>query len=82
LIGIAGTILGAMLGVAICWVLDHYRLIQLPLDVYFVPYLPFRVKIDDFLVITSTAMLISFLSTLYPALRAARIRPTEALRYE
>ena len=82
LIGVAGTILGAALGITICWILDHYRLIQLPLDVYFVPYLPFRVKADDFLMITSTSMLISFLSTLYPALRASRLRPTEALRYE
>jgi lipoprotein-releasing system permease protein len=82
LIGIAGTTIGAILGVTSSWILDHYRVIQLPLDVYFIPYLPFRVRPDDFLMVTTTALIISFLSTLYPALRASRIRPAEALRYE
>jgi lipoprotein-releasing system permease protein len=82
LIGVAGTILGALLGVAGSWLMDHYRVIQLPLDVYFIPYLPFRVRPVDFATITLTALAISFVSTLYPALRASRINPAEALRYE
>src|SRR5262249_5123870 len=82
LIGIAGTILGAFLGISICWVMDHYRIIKLPLDVYFIPYLPFRIRLTDFMLIISTALLISFCSTLYPAIRASRIQPAEALRYE
>ncbi len=82
LIGVAGTFVGALLGVAGSWVMDHYRVIQLPLDVYFIPYLPFRVRPVDFFLITVTAVAISFVSTLYPALRASRINPTEALRYE
>lgn len=82
LIGVAGTVLGALLGVAGSWLMDHYRVIQLPLDVYFIPYLPFRVRPIDFATITLTALAISFVSTLYPALRASRINPAEALRYE
>jgi lipoprotein-releasing system permease protein len=82
LIGVAGTILGALLGVAGSWLMDHYKVIQLPLDVYFIPYLPFRVRPVDFATITLTAFAISFVSTLYPALRASRINPAEALRYE
>ncbi|MCI0412512.1 lipoprotein-releasing ABC transporter permease subunit [bacterium] len=82
LIGVAGTIVGALLGVVGSWVMDHYRVIQLPLDVYFIPYLPFRVRPVDFVLITVTAVAISFVSTLYPALRASRINPAEALRYE
>lgn len=82
LIGIAGTVVGALLGVVGSWIMDHYRVIQLPLDVYFIPYLPFRVRPVDFAVITLTALAISFVSTLYPALRASRINPAEALRYE
>jgi len=82
LIGIAGTILGAFLGVTISWFMDHYRVIKLPLDVYFIPYLPFHVRGSDFLIITFTALLISFGSTLYPALRASHINHAEALRYE
>ncbi|HSE40261.1 MAG TPA: FtsX-like permease family protein, partial [Acidobacteriota bacterium] len=82
LIGIAGTILGGILGVTTSWIMDHYKVIQLPLDVYFIPYLPFRLRIEDIVVITTTALVISFLSTLYPALRASKINPAEALRYE
>jgi lipoprotein-releasing system permease protein len=82
LIGIAGTFLGAVLGVTSSWLMDHFRVIKLPLDVYFVPYLPFHVRVTDFFMVTCTALLISFFSTLYPALRASRINPAEALRYE
>lgn len=82
LIGIVGTILGAILGVSISWLMDHYRVIQLPLDVYYIPYLPFHIRTVDFMIITVTALLISFISTLYPALRASHINPAEALRYE
>jgi len=82
LVGIAGTALGALLGLSLSWILDRYQLIKLPLDVYFIPYLPFRVRPGDFLMIVCTALLISFLSTLYPAGRASRINPAESLRYE
>ena len=82
LLGIAGTALGALLGITVSWILNRYQVIKLPLDVYFIPYLPFHIRPGDFLVIISTALLISFLSTLYPASRASRINPAESLRYE
>lgn len=82
LIGVAGTIIGATLGLTTSFFMDHYQVIKLPLDVYFIPYLPFRVRFTDFFLVTGTAVLISFLSTLYPALRASGINPAEALRYE
>lgn len=82
ILGIIGTTIGAILGVAISYVMDHYQVIKLPLDVYFIPYLPFRIRAGDFAMIISTALLISFISTLYPAVRASRINPSEALRYE
>jgi lipoprotein-releasing system permease protein len=82
LIGIAGTIIGAILGIVTSFIMDHYKVIQLPLDVYFIPYLPFRLRIEDVAAVTATALVISFLSTLYPAIRASKINPAEALRYE
>lgn len=82
LIGLAGTALGCGVGLGLAWVLDTYRLVPLPADVYFIPYVPFHVRPVDFALIASTALVVSFLATIYPAWRASRLDPVEALRYE
>ncbi|HKY33370.1 MAG TPA: ABC transporter permease [Candidatus Polarisedimenticolia bacterium] len=82
LIGVTGTTAGCLAGLGTAWVLDAYRLVPLPADVYFIPYVPFRVRPVDFAAIASTALAISFLATLYPAWKASRLDPVEALRYE
>jgi lipoprotein-releasing system permease protein len=50
--------------------------------VYSIPYVPFHVKILDVVLICGTALLISFVATLYPARSASRLDPVEVLRYE
>ena len=82
MIGVAGTILGCLFGLGSAWILDTYRLVPLPADVYFIPYVPFRVRPVDFTAVAVTALLVSFLATLYPAWKASRLDPVEALRYE
>ena len=82
LIGIAGTAIGCILGVSLCWVLDTYRIVQLQPEVYSIPYVPFHVRPSDVALVAATAILISFLATLYPARSAARLDPVEVLRYE
>ena len=52
------------------------------LDVYFISYLPSQLLWSDVAMITSSALLLSFLATIYPAIRASKIQPAEALRYE
>lgn len=81
-IGIAGTVLGDVLGVGISWLLDHYRLIRLEPEIYSIPFVPFHVRTLDVLLVSFTAIVISYLATLYPASRAARLDPVEVLRYE
>jgi lipoprotein-releasing system permease protein len=81
-IGTIGTIVGASAGTAIAWMLDYYRVISIPGDVYQVTYLPFRVLPWDLTLVVSGAVLVCFLATLYPSRQAARLDPAQALRYE
>lgn len=81
-IGITGTLVGCVLGIGTSVVADHYRLVRLPEQVYYLSHLPFTVRPLDFSLVALTAVVVSFLATLYPAWRASRLDPVEALRYE
>jgi len=81
-IGLIGTATGLMLGIGVSWLADHYRIISLPAEVYYLSHVPFVVRPVDFTVIALLAVTISFVATLYPAWRASRLDPVEALRYE
>lgn len=82
IIGIVGTFLGLLLGLAMCWVQQTFNLVSLPPEIYFIDSLPVIVDIKDVLVVGVLAIVISFLATIYPARRAARLYPVEILRYE
>ncbi len=82
MIGTVGTTVGALCGLALCWVLDTYRLIQIPMDVYQVSYVPFVVQPFDFALVVVSAILICFVATIYPSRQASRLDPVQALRFE
>lgn len=90
LIGLIGTSIGLALGVLLShWVTPMVQLIErsfgiqfLHSDVYPITYLPSELVFTDVAKVVVTALLISFFVTLYPAWRAARIQPADALRYE
>ncbi len=82
IIGLVGTGLGSLLGMLAVWYLDTFQIFQLEPQVYSIPYVPFRSHWADVLLVSVTALLVSFFATLYPARSAASLDPIKALRNE
>ena len=81
IIGAVGTAVGAACGVAVSYLADRYRWIQVS-DVYEVTWLPFRVEPSNFLLVVLGSLAVCLLATLYPSRQASRLDPAEALRYQ
>ena len=89
-IGVAGTLIGLGLGVVFCVYIEEIKLMvqfltntQLfPAEIYFLSQLPAKIDWTEVATIVAMALGLTFLAALYPAWRAARIDPAEALRYE
>jgi lipoprotein-releasing system permease protein len=90
IIGIVGIILGSLGGLVFTWNLQPIsgfveRLLGIqffPPDVYFIDQLPAQLNVRDICLIILTALVVSFLATLYPAWNASKLDPVVALRYE
>jgi lipoprotein-releasing system permease protein len=89
-LGVLGVATGTLLGSLGAWQIDAlvagleslmgFQL--LPKGIYLIERLPSDLRLTDVLQISLTAMLLSFLATLYPSWQAARVQPAEALRHD
>ncbi|MBU3911655.1 MAG: lipoprotein-releasing ABC transporter permease subunit [Candidatus Omnitrophica bacterium] len=82
LIGFLGTAIGGACGFVLCYILKTYQFIKLPRDIYYIDRLPVNLNINDAITVIISAMMITLISTVYPAWQAARLQPVDALRYE
>jgi lipoprotein-releasing system permease protein len=80
MIGVVGTALGLLLGLATALALDTYKLIPLNPEVYFIDHLPVARQPLDIAVTVVASLLIAAAATIYPALQASRLLPVEAMR--
>jgi lipoprotein-releasing system permease protein len=89
-IGVVGTLAGFVLGVVICLNVEHIRqffswisgTVLFNPELYFLSQLPARMDAGETFSVILMALVLSFIATLFPAWRAARLDPVEALRYE
>jgi lipoprotein-releasing system permease protein len=90
MIGVIGTVLGVVGGIVLTLNLELilsaierlFGVQLLPEDVYYITGLPTDMQASDIVIIAIVALAMAFVATLYPAWRASRTAPAEALRYE
>jgi lipoprotein-releasing system permease protein len=81
-IGVVGTVLGLVTGLAVAYIVDRSGWIRINPAVYFIDHLPVHVEATDVLVVVAASILVAVVATLYPSRSAARLTPVEAIRHE
>jgi lipoprotein-releasing system permease protein len=81
-IGIVGTFLGVLLGLAISVLIQEYRFIELPKDVFLISTVPVRIYLSNFTLVAFASLLVCLVASIYPARQAAKLDPVEIIRYE
>ena len=76
-----GIVLGILLACLLCWIIATFNIVELPGDIYYLTKVPVRMQWADILVVVGGSYLICFVAGLYPALKASRVHPTDAIRY-
>lgn len=82
MVGFVGSTAGVLLGVTLCYIQFHWRLIPLPGDIYFIDTLPILINPFDVIGVYLAANVIAWLTTVYPAWKASKMLPAESIRFE
>ena len=81
LIAMTGISLGVLLGVGISIFISIYPVVELPADIYYVTKVPVELKLRNILATAAVSYALCMLSAVYPALRASKVSPVDAIRY-
>ena len=76
-----GIVIGLLLAGLLCWIIATFNIVELPGDIYYLTKVPVRIQFWDIVAVVSGSYLICFVAGLYPALKASRVNPTDAIRY-
>ena len=82
MIGLAGAIIGSFLALLLAWMQNNFKIITLPEDIYFMDFIPMDVSIFDVFSIAIISIVCAIFAAIWPTIRAERIEPADALRYE
>jgi lipoprotein-releasing system permease protein len=81
IIGGAGVVMGLVLGLILCFIIWRYPIVELPSDIYYLSRVPVSIQLWDVVAVVVMGVLLSLLATVYPAFRAAKVNPVEAIHY-
>lgn len=76
-----GIVLGILLACLLCWIIATFNIVELPGDIYYLTKVPVRMQWADIVAVVGGSYFICFVAGLYPALKASRVHPTDAIRY-
>ncbi|HOI29792.1 MAG TPA: ABC transporter permease [Melioribacteraceae bacterium] len=82
LVGMIGTILGILIGIAVCYIQIEYNFYPLDPSKYIIDSLPVELRFTDIIAVGLMAMFLSFIASLYPARRAANTMIIDSIKYE
>jgi lipoprotein-releasing system permease protein len=81
LIGSSGVAAGMALGFLLSWIIATFNIVELPADIYYLSKVPVDVRPWDVAAVTIMGLTLTIIATIYPARRAAKSDPVEAIHY-
>ena len=81
IIATLGIVLGLLLACLLCWIIATFNIVELPGDIYYLTRVPVRMQLWDIVAVIGGSYMICFIAGLYPAVKASRVNPTDAIRY-
>ncbi len=80
-IATAGVVLGLILAFVLCFIIANTNIVELPADIYYLTKVPVSLQFFDILSVVIGSYAVCFISALYPAYKASKINPVDAVRY-